>query len=354
LRPALRKKKSEKANIDHQHKFEDTRKTQTHPDRPFTFEEAGEQKRSNDSFTSVLEQSNPDGGVIKKPTGLETEPKGSSSEHHSSESDLNSFGNTLHLDHQPFQTDSIPENSSEGKTPESNVNSAIDHITTPFSIRFDDDDLKEDSAGSKELLVKNFREQIESELRKIFDNVLGPNFIDFEITKLVHDKQGNIAEGHIIVERQIADPIGATHRLRNAIMKNDKKIGNKAVDITRTTIDNISLNSSELNKGSSADGENTGYIIIGGAVLGVLILVFSIFAIIIFGVNRRARKMKLRTEDIAMVESGNTQKYDLRANNGVNLVKYTHVKGDATIPPIHCCKEIDITPMILSGSQFLR
>jgi hypothetical protein len=85
---------------------------------------------------------------------------------------------------------------------------------------------------------------------------------------------------------------------------------------------------------------NTGLIIGGAVVVGVLIVVFAVFAIVVFGLNNRRSSqgsMKLsgrggakRREEISMVENGNGAFGQRRfvSSNGVGDNSHDHNQGD--------------------------
>jgi hypothetical protein len=117
---------------------------------------------------------------------------------------------------------------------------------------------------------------------------------------LVKLRQGSvIAEGTILTQRELMDPVDAVGRVREALATNNGgKLGGNVVESASVTVESTEI-SSTLNiiifkhLDASSNGvalhnesaSNFGYIVVGSLVLAILVIVFAVFACIVFGVS---------------------------------------------------------------------
>jgi len=158
-------------------------------------------------------------------------------------------------------------------------------------------------------------------------DTFGDSLVDFEILAM---RQGSlIVDGRILTKEELTDVASVAAKLEESITGIGSQLGGNSVDVKAITIDGI------LSKGVSAEfskdsgqlaATNTGYIVAGAIGIGALIVIFAIFAIVVFGINNRrssSRTLKLR-EEINMVETGRpyartSTDVVLNGNDGVNL-----------------------------------
>ncbi|KAI1711084.1 SEA domain-containing protein [Ditylenchus destructor] len=232
-------------------------------------------------------------------------------------------------------------------------------MKTPFSVRLSNIDFMPDFEDPKSGVFRKLRDQISGDLTKVLQKTLGAeNYVDFEITAM--RKGSVIVEGQILSKEELSDIPTVASRLEEAITENGGNLGGNQVDVKAVRVDGIqSKGTSNMSDSNAiAAASNTGLIVGGSIAIGVLILVFAIFAVIVFGVNNRRsnkRTLKLK-EEMAMAENGRSpyRTSNANGNDGVNLMKLTSTSGiesngnangrtnGATANP----------PMILNGSQF--
>lgn len=115
-------------------------------------------------------------------------------------------------------------------------------------------------------------------------------------------------------------------KLEDTLQKAGGRLGGNLLDLNSIYVDGIlSKGGAQLNQdGSTTAAANTGYIVGGSIAIGVLIMAFVVFAVIVFGVNARRRKsrnLKLK-EQISLAEHGRSPFGAVGRQNGqggVNL-----------------------------------
>jgi hypothetical protein len=122
-------------------------------------------------------------------------------------------------------------------------------------------------------------------------------------------------------------------KLEDTLQREGASLGGNVVDLKEVVVDGEYFNLNLIfpsfpgivSKGqqdsSASSATNTGYIVGGSIAIGVLILAFIIFAVIVFGVNARrnkSRTLKLK-EELSMAEHGRSPFNKPNGNGAVNL-----------------------------------
>lgn len=204
-------------------------------------------------------------------------------------------------------------------------------IHTQFSLRFPDIEWRPDFEDLQSGGAKKLRDQIDSDLRIVLSAALEPanSLVDYRINAL--RKGSVILMGELLTKHEVDDPLGAVTALEQAILAKGGKLGDNAVDTDHLSVGGLMPGGGAANENNNMvtaatidqqkqqqqDGAaNTGFIIGGAVIVGVLIVVFAIFAIVVFGIKNHRRNtcgsLKLGgancnnggREEICMVENG--------------------------------------------------
>ncbi|KAF7638661.1 SEA domain-containing protein [Meloidogyne graminicola] len=216
---------------------------------------------------------------------------------------------------------------------------------TSFSIRFPDIEWRPEFSDLSSGAAKKLIEQIMEDLRMVLSKVLGQSntLLDVNISNL--RKGSLLVEGEILTNEEIIEPQTLSSALEQAILEKGGELGRNLVDTDKLQIGghlpNIEILSNDISSSSNGQQKreeegnnsiNTGLIIGGAVIVGVLIIVFAIFAIVVFGLNNRRNSqgsLKLSgrgiegkgREEISMVENGNGafgQRRFISTNDGSN------------------------------------
>ncbi|CAD5208618.1 unnamed protein product [Bursaphelenchus xylophilus] len=202
-------------------------------------------------------------------------------------------------------------------------------VKTPFSLRFTNIDFSPEFEDKTSGVFKKLKDQINEDLTNTFSDTFGDNFLSYDITNI--RKGSVIIEGKLVTRDEIGDPALVAARLEDVIVQRQAKIGGNDVDVTAVSIDGVMSKGSASMKESAASGQ-AGYVVAASVIIGILILIFIIFAVIIFGVNKSRRKQTLKLkEELNMAEGGRSP----YKTNGNGLTS-----GNPN------------SPMLLSSSQF--
>lgn len=255
---------------------------------------------------------------------------------------------------------------------------------TPFSIRLPDIEWRPEFEDLNGGPANKLREQLADELKAALQAALGPanSLLDFELTAL---RPGSvIVDGLMLTREEVVDPQAVVQALEQAILAKGGQLGGNPVDTNQLSVagsmptgaSSNDIMAGQLQKQQQQEtATNTGLIIGGAVVVGVLIVVFAIFAIVVFGLNSRRNNcgsLKLSgKEEICMAENGGKPPRRLLANGlagagdaeqgngGVNLMSLRSVPNTPTTQPQHQMNGGNgrsagggERPILVSGSQF--